>query len=662
MNRAYSVFQVKTIDEEQRIIEGIATTPSTDRVGDVVEPKGAEFKLPIPLLWQHDSRQPIGQVTRAKVSDEGISVVAKFARIAEPGKLKERLDEAWQSVKYGLVRGLSIGFRPTEDPEPINPKDPWGGLRFSKWEWLELSAVSIPANADASIQTIKSFDQASQSAALRATTADQEAGSQPKPGVAGKTVKLKGRDAMPTIRESIASFEAKRAASAAALQKLTDESSEKGETLGEEQKKEFDALEAEISEIDEHIARLKTAEKLNIAAARPVESDPSAPAPKARQPYGSAVRVEAKLEPGIKFARMALSVARAKYLQKEGRYLAPEDIYKSDRRWMDTAPDVAIALKTAVNAGDSTTSGWASEMAYAQNIATEFIEFLRPRTLLGRITGWRNVPFNVRVGGQATGSTGYWVGQGVAITPSALSTTSVSLGVTKVAGLSVITKELAMLSSPSAEAMVRDDLARECQETADVALIDPNNGGQTNIKPASLTYAATARLASGTDYAAFKADWKAITANFYSSNISLDGAVVIMSEQLAEALSLMVTSLGNPQFPGLSATGGSLMGRPVFTTQSAVFTGSPNWSEALILLQPNEVFLADDGTASVEASDQVSVHMDDGTTMKSTATATSTSVVSMFQTESIAIKAVRHINWTKKRSAACQFIRSAAYV
>jgi hypothetical protein len=34
----------------------------------------------------------------------------------------------------------------------------------------------------------------------------------------------------------------------------------------------------------------------------------------------------------------------------------------------------------------------------------------------------------------------------------------------------------------------------------------------------------------------------------------------------------------------------------------------------------------------------------------------------MFQTESIAIKAIRHVNWTKARSQACQYIRTAAYV
>src|SRR5687768_5500710 len=72
MNRAYSVIEWKAVDEDQRIIEGIATTPKTDRMGDIVEPEGAEYTLPIPFLWQHDSRSPVGYVTRAKANADGI--------------------------------------------------------------------------------------------------------------------------------------------------------------------------------------------------------------------------------------------------------------------------------------------------------------------------------------------------------------------------------------------------------------------------------------------------------------------------------------------------------------------------------------------------------------------------------------------------------------
>lgn len=154
MKRAYSLFEVKSFDDDSREITGIASTPTPDRMGDIVEPKGAEFKLPLPLLWQHNSGQPIGSVTEAKVTDDGIEVVASLAKTNTPGTLKDRLDEAWESLKIGLVRGLSIGFSPLEQAQI---KDTWS-FRYLSWEWLELSAVTIPANAEASIQTVKSYD------------------------------------------------------------------------------------------------------------------------------------------------------------------------------------------------------------------------------------------------------------------------------------------------------------------------------------------------------------------------------------------------------------------------------------------------------------------------------------------------------------------------
>lgn len=154
LQRAYSMIEVKSFDDDERVITGIATTPETDRMGDIVEPKGAEFKLPIPLLWQHNPSQPIGHVIAAKVTAAGIEIKAKFAKLEEAGALKDRLDEAWQSVKTGLVRGLSIGFQPIEYARIDNSY----GYRFLKWLWLELSAVTIPANGECSIQTVKAID------------------------------------------------------------------------------------------------------------------------------------------------------------------------------------------------------------------------------------------------------------------------------------------------------------------------------------------------------------------------------------------------------------------------------------------------------------------------------------------------------------------------
>lgn len=157
ITKVYSTFIVKDFDTDARIIHGIASTLATDRMSDVVEPRGARFKLPLPLLWQHDAGQPIGHVTQAHVSDEGISITAQLAKTSTAGTLRERLDEAWESIKLGLVRGLSIGFRSLRD-EPLDGY----GRRFTLWEWIELSAVTIPANAEANIATVKALTKAMQ--------------------------------------------------------------------------------------------------------------------------------------------------------------------------------------------------------------------------------------------------------------------------------------------------------------------------------------------------------------------------------------------------------------------------------------------------------------------------------------------------------------------
>jgi len=153
MNRAYSVLAIKAVDDEERVIRGVATTPEPDRIGDIVEPLGVKFSNPMPLLWQHNHSAPIGTVTFDKPTKAGITFEARLPKVMEEGNLRDRIEEAWQSVKHGLVRAASIGFRAIE----YSFMDT-GGIRFSATEVFELSLVTIPANADATITAIKSID------------------------------------------------------------------------------------------------------------------------------------------------------------------------------------------------------------------------------------------------------------------------------------------------------------------------------------------------------------------------------------------------------------------------------------------------------------------------------------------------------------------------
>lgn len=155
--RAFSFLNIekKVEDEKELTIEGIASTPTPDRMGDIVEPKGAKFKLPMPLLWQHMHSMPVGRVNFAKATKDGIPFKASIPFLDTPGRLKDRLDEARQSVSLGLVSAVSIGFRAVAGQvEQLRS----GGLLFKEWEWLELSLVTIPANSEATIDVVRSID------------------------------------------------------------------------------------------------------------------------------------------------------------------------------------------------------------------------------------------------------------------------------------------------------------------------------------------------------------------------------------------------------------------------------------------------------------------------------------------------------------------------
>lgn len=152
MNRALVRFEIKALDDDARTIEGWATIPEVDRMGDIVLPKGAEYELPIPFLLDHDHSQVVGEVERVQVSDKGIKFWAHIKKIAEEGDAKALCDKAWSYIKHGLRKAVSIGFRPLDFDVLPN-----GGLKFTSWEWYELSAVGIPAQPGAKITGTKSY-------------------------------------------------------------------------------------------------------------------------------------------------------------------------------------------------------------------------------------------------------------------------------------------------------------------------------------------------------------------------------------------------------------------------------------------------------------------------------------------------------------------------
>jgi HK97 family phage major capsid protein/HK97 family phage prohead protease len=638
--RAYSLLEIKSFNEETREITGIATTPTPDSYGDIVEPKGADFKLPIPFLYQHDASQPIGHVTKAKVSKEGIEVVIKLVKTDEPGTLKDRLDEAWQSIKLKLVRGLSIGFRSIEHTfiEGTN------GIHFLKWLWLELSAVTIPANSEATITAIKSID-----AQMRAASGRKQKTVVRLKTLAGVTAKSKTKpmEANMNTQDKIRSLEAKRLASSERMSAIMAKADNEGRTLDEAEAEEFDTLEAEVKAVDEDLVRQRALEKIQLRNAKSVDMEVDDKAEKRASANRAGVRVElgkSNLPKGTAFTRYAMSLLNGKG--------SVSDALKYAERWKDSTPEVLEYIQKAA-AGTTTAANWAAPLVDQPTIASEFIELLRPMTILGKMTGVRRAPFNIKMARQTTGALVNWVGQGLPKPVGELAFDTVELGFTKVAGIVVITEELARLSTPSAEEAVRRDLTEQIAAFIDQQFIDPDVTANAGVNPAAVTQsvASTAIAASGNDAAALRCDLRDLFMQFTSNNLSVAGSVFVMSETMATSISLLTNDLGQPEFPGISATGGTLVGIPVITSESVptVTAGS-----LIVLIKQGEILLADDGVVTLDVSREATLNMAD--TNPSTA-----ATFNLWQRNCLGLRAERWINYVKRRPTAVAFIKEANY-
>lgn len=627
MNRAYGLLEVKSFDDDQRVIEGIATSITPDRVGDVVEPRGASFKLPLPLLWQHQKDKPIGHVISATVTDTGIHVRAQIAKGVLP-----YIDEAWALIRSKLVRGLSIGFRPLEDPELIKGTY---GLRFKSWEWLELSPVTIPAHGEASIALIKSLD--TEVLKLQASTT---------PGTTGSFVRpSQGRSKAMTTQERIKQYEDSREAAVKEMEALMKASDEKGETLDAEQSEKYDDLEKQVESIDKHLERARRFAETVQASAKAVDGTDTKAATESRGGKMTVVTVTDNTPKGIGFARVAIAKAISFLDHVPAREVAAE-------RWPDDARLKNYFSKAAVPAGITTNATYAGNLVYADNLASEFVEFLRPQTLVGRLP-LRPAPFNIRFASQTTGAVANWVGEGRGKPVTSASTGTGSMGYTKIAAIAVLSQELVRFSAPNAETWMRDELAAAVIERLDIDFIDPAQAAVANVNPASITNGLTALSSAGTSADNIRTDIQNLVEQFILNNMGASGLVLIMPETLALAASVLVNSLGQPEFPGISPTGGTLMGIPVFTTQYAANqSGSGN---LVIALKPSDILLADDGRVDVSVSTEASIEMSDAPTNRSD-TPTAASLVSLWQTNSIGIKAERFVNWTKKRSTAVVYM------
>jgi HK97 family phage major capsid protein len=284
------------------------------------------------------------------------------------------------------------------------------------------------------------------------------------------------------------------------------------------------------------------------------------------------------------------------------------------------------------------------------------VAFNRPRTLLGQ-SNFRSVPFNVRIGGQTSGGTANWVGQGKSKPVTKFDFIAYLTEFTKIAALTVATKELLRLSDPAAETLLRDSLSDAVTARADADLFDPDNAAIAGVRPAGLLngvvpVAGPTGLDPDDIQCAIDRLWAPWDTLFMGAR-----PAYYTTPAVARFLAGRRDALGTRAYPTMSNTGGTIDGVPVRVSQYIANNGGSQGSP-FILVDEAEIWLADDGSVTLDFSDHATIEMSDTPVGSSSATVTSNGApfVSMFQTNSRAFLAERAIWWGKRQTGAVQWI------
>lgn len=152
----YKALEWKVDDvDDDGTFEGYASVFGvTDAYGDVIESGSfkktiREQKGRVPILWQHDSWEPIGVSLELSEDDHGLKAKGQLVLPVR------RATEAYELMKAGALKGLSIGYRPVK--YLIEKENELGvRRRLKEIELWEFSPVTFPANKHATVTNVKS--------------------------------------------------------------------------------------------------------------------------------------------------------------------------------------------------------------------------------------------------------------------------------------------------------------------------------------------------------------------------------------------------------------------------------------------------------------------------------------------------------------------------
>ncbi len=279
-------------------------------------------------------------------------------------------------------------------------------------------------------------------------------------------------------------------------------------------------------------------------------------------------------------------------------------------------PHRAKAIVPALQVTDAPDS--AGPQAYA--------EIVRRRSLLGRIPGARPAPALVRLNGLSADATASFITEGAPIPVSALAFgTPLLLQPGKVATIVPFSNELVKHGDPAAFALVQSDMTRALAAAIDGALLD-GLAAVTGGRPASVLNGVSA--IPGGSPSGIEDEITAMVTSVRGGDAEQPAFITSLSGALY--LATLRDAGGDRIFPDVSLAGGTLLGAPVLV--------SPAAGTKLIFVD-GALLLYSDGGVEIERSNASAFQLSDAPTDGAA------SVVSVWQVNSVAIRAIQYVSW-----------------
>jgi HK97 family phage prohead protease/HK97 family phage major capsid protein len=644
----------------------VMSTDSVDRVGDIVEIPGIDltgFKQnPIALL-NHDQTMPIG--TWSQVTKQAGQLVGKLT-LADPGT-SPLVDRLRTFIEQRILRAVSIGFRALA-ADPIDPKDPWGGVRFTKSELLECSLVSVPANPDALIMRgltpaaidtrifLTCSDPAGPVAAGAGAAGRQRAPAPPNPST--------GVRAMPrTVSERIVAHQQRAAALDDEINTITTTAANDDDRdLTAEENEQLTALAEEKTSVIKSIDTLTATEAALAARARPMGQ--TAPALRVEP------RFAVKEAPGAIIGKMATIAVLAHLTGRPHNEIIAER-YRDDDRIKDCWD---YTRKAASNIADMTTPGWAQNLIRTD--IGEFVDALKNLSVFAALRSRPQAPsvnFDgagaISIPGRNRGGLGgSWIGEAGVIPVLQGTLTSILLTPTKVAGVTTFTRELQAATNGQIETILTNGLRDDTANVIDLALLSAL-AARPNVRPAGLLYNVVGVPSTGDTPEAIRIDLSNVLGPIIQAGGGRD--IVLIMNPMSKLIVAAATTLnGTPAFPDIDQ--GILAGYPyiaslnvpagdLIAVDAADFAngvGVPDYSvseEATLTMAtadatpPTQAVKAD-GTLDVagEVGHDLGIHVAGGAAGVGTA---GYQALSMFQQYAIALRMVLPLHWAMRRAS-----------